>query len=210
MILEMKFNEQKLEKAIIQLFKQVNYNYVKGEHLNREISDVLIKSDLKEFLFERYKSEEITEYEVESIIRSLEILPSSALYDSNKKIMNMISEGFTIKREDSTKKDLFIQLLDYENIDNNLFKIVNQMEIKEYHERIPDAIVYVNGLPLVVFEFKSAIREDATIYDAYIQLTVRYRRDIPELFKYNALCVISDGVNNKAGSFFAPYEFFYS
>lgn len=68
----------------------------------------------------------------------------------------------------------------------------------------------MNGLPLVVFEFKSAIREDATIYNAYTQLTVRYRRDIPELFKYNALCVISDGANNKAGSFFAPYEFFYS
>jgi hypothetical protein len=65
-------------------------------------------------------------------------------------------------------------------------------------------------LPLVVFEFKSAIREEATIFDAFKQLTVRYRRDIPELFKYNAFCVISDGVNNKAGSFFAPYEFFYA
>jgi len=65
-------------------------------------------------------------------------------------------------------------------------------------------------LPLVVIEFKSAIREEATIFDAYKQLTVRYRRDIPELFKYNAFCVISDGVNNKAGSFFAPYEFFYA
>ena len=64
-------------------------------------------------------------------------------------------------------------------------------------------------MPLVVFEFKSAIREEATIYDAFKQLTVRYRRDIPELFKYNAFCVISDGVNNKSGSFFAPYEFFY-
>ena len=61
---------------------------------------------------------------------------------------------------------------------------------------------------MVVFEFKSAIREEATIYDAYKQLTVRYQRDIPELFKYNAFCVISDGINNKAGSFFAPYEFF--
>ncbi|CEQ14603.1 type I restriction endonuclease subunit R [Paraclostridium sordellii] len=206
----MKFNEAKLEHAIIKIFELANYDYIKGEDLNRETIDVLIKSDLKKFLFEMYEDEEITENEVESIIRSLEILPSSALYDSNKKIMNMISEGFTIKREDSAKKDLFIQLLDYENVDNNIFKIVNQMEIKEYQERIPDAIVYVNGLPLVVFEFKSAIREDATIYNAYTQLTVRYRRDIPELFKYNALCVISDGANNKAGSLFAPYEFFYS
>ena len=59
----------------------------------------------------------------------------------------------------------------------------------------------------MVFEFKSAIREEATIHDAFTQLTVRYQRDIPELFKYNAFCVISDGVNNKAGSFFALYEF---
>jgi type I restriction enzyme R subunit len=94
--------------------------------------------------------------------------------------------------------------------DNNIYKFVNQLEILGSEKRIPDGIVYINGLPLVVFEFKSAIREEATIYDAFKQLTVRYRRDIPELFKYNAFCVISDGVNNKSGSFFAPYEFFYA
>jgi type I restriction enzyme R subunit len=93
--------------------------------------------------------------------------------------------------------------------DTNIYKFVNQLEIIGSEKRIPDGIVYINGLPLVVFEFKSAIREEATIYDAFKQLTVRYRRDIPELFKYNAFCVISDGVNNKSGSFFAPYEFFY-
>ena len=146
MNLSIKFTENKLENAIIELFKIANYRYFKGENINRDITDVLIKSDLKKFLSERYKDEEITEYEIEGIIRSLEILPSSALYDSNKKIMNIISEGITIKREDSTKKDLFIQLIDYENADNNIFKIVNQMEIKEYHERIPDAIVYVNTI----------------------------------------------------------------
>ena len=77
------------------------------------------------------------------------------------------------------------------------------MEIQGNELRIPDGILYINGIPLVVFEFKSAIREDATIYDAYQQLTVRYKRDIPELMKYNALCVISDGVNTKMGSLFA-------
>ena len=87
---------------------------------------------------------------------------------------------------------------------NNLFKIVNQLEITGSEKRIPDGILYINGLPLVVFEFKSAIREEATVWHAYDQITNRYQRDIPELFKYNAFCVISDGVNNKAGSFFAP------
>ena len=205
-----KFDEEKLENAIIELFDLAEYTYIKGEDLTREKEEVLIKSDLVEFLINRYKHEEITSSEVEGIIKLLENLPSSALYDSNKKIINMISEGFTIRREDSSKKDLFIELIDFEYVENNIFKIVNQMEIKQYHDRIPDAIVYVNGLPLVVFEFKSAIRENATIYDAYKQLTVRYRRDIPELFKYNALCIISDGANNKMGSFFAHYEFFYS
>jgi len=92
--------------------------------------------------------------------------------------------------------------------DNNIYKFVTQLEIIGSEKRIPDGIVYINGLPLVVFEFKSAIREEATIHDAYRQLTIRFRRDIPELFKYNVFCVISDGVNNKSGSFIAPYEFF--
>ena len=72
------------------------------------------------------------------------------------------------------------------------------------------AIIFLNGIPVVVFEFKSAVREETTIMDAYTQLTVRYRRDIPELFKYNAFVVISDGANNKYGSFFSPYDFFYA
>ena len=90
----------------------------------------------------------------------------------------------------------------------NIFKIVSQLEITGYEKRIPDAILYINGLPLVVFEFKSAIREEATVHDAYVQLTTRYARDIPELMKYNTLCVLSDGVNSKMGSLFAPYEFY--
>ncbi|BFM48553.1 HsdR family type I site-specific deoxyribonuclease [Marinomonas sp. THO17] len=102
--------------------------------------------------------------------------------------------------------------------DANIYKLVTQLEIEgsasssgQGETRIPDAILYINGLPLVVFEFKSAIREeDATIFGAWDQLTNRYRRDIPTLFVYNAFCVISDGVNNKMGGLFAPYEFFYA
>lgn len=102
--------------------------------------------------------------------------------------------------------------------DNNQYKIVNQLEIEGNavsgeagQIRIPDGILYINGFPLVVFEFKSAIREDeATIYDAWRQICVRYKRDIPQLFVYNAMCIISDGVNNKMGNVFAPYDFYYA
>ena len=206
----MKFTEERLEQAIIELLKKEGYQHTRGEQLERSPEDVLIKSDLREFLAQRYQTESITAYEIEQIIHKLEYLPASDLYDTNKTIMKFVSDGFLLKREDASQKDIYIQLIDYDELQNNTYRIVNQMEIQGYELRIPDGILYINGLPLVVFEFKSAIREEATIYDAYIQLTTRYDRDIPELFKYNALCVISDGVNNKMGSYFAPYEFYYS
>ena len=233
----MKFTEAQLETAIIELLGQHQYPHVLGEAIAREPQEVLIKDDLRAYLGKQYKGDGITVGEIESIIKMLENFSASDLYESNKAIMKMVSDGFLLKREDRNLKDLYIQLIDYSELTdfrlpqegevptvdgvvteeqasydggNNLFKIVNQLEIIGYEKRIPDGILYINGLPLVVFEFKTAISEKATIHDAFVQLTVRYQRDIPELFKYNAFCVISDGVNNKAGSFFAPYEFFYA
>ena len=206
----MKFTEEALEEAIIELILKQDISHLPGGKINREPTDVLIKDDLKQFLQAQYADDAITNSEIESIIRMLESKPASDLYDSNKAIMKMVSDGFLLKREDRNKKDLFIQLIDYSAADQNIYKIVNQMEIVGFEKRIPDGILYINGLPLVVLEFKTATREEATIHDAYVQLTTRYKRDIPELFKYNAFCVISDGANNKAGSFFAPYEFFYA
>ncbi len=229
-----KFTEAKLEAAIIELLECEGYACVRGDAIPRAENEVLVKDDLKAYLFKRYAADNITPGEIDSIIRKLEVFSASDLYESNKAIMKMVSDGFLLKRENRSKKDLYIQLIDYRDLTEcrtpkptevqtvvaedtpsydatyNIYKIVNQLEITGYEKRIPDGILYINGLPLVVFEFKSAIREDATIHDAYVQLTTRYRRDIPELFKYNAICVISDGVNNKAGSFFADYEFFYA
>jgi type I restriction enzyme, R subunit len=206
----MKFTEAKLEKAVIELFEKEGYTYQSGEDIHKEMSEVLLENDLEEYLLNKYSKENITLNEIKAIIRKLKAFPSSALYESNKAIMRLIADGFIHKREDRSKKDLFIQLVDIDNIKNNSFKIVNQLEIIGYEKRIPDAIIYVNGLPLVVIEFKSAIKENTTTLDAYKQITIRYQRDIPELFKYNAFCVISDGVNNKSGSLFAPYDFFYA
>lgn len=210
----MKFTEAKLEQAIIQLLASQGYPHTPGElldtQLGRDVDEVLIESDLREFLASRYQDQHITDYEIGLIIHRIKTLPASDLYDSNKAIMKDMSNGFLLKREDHTLKDLFIQLIDYDDISNNTLRVVTQLNIQGYELRIPDAILYINGLPLVVFEFKSAIREEAPLYDAYVQLTTRYTRDIPELLKYNAICVISDGANTKMGSQFAPYEFFYS
>ena len=279
----MKFTEAKLEQAIIELLGEQGYPHLNGGELKRCNSEVLIKDDLRAFLKQRYQQEGITEGEIDSIIRQLETLPSSDLYDSNKTFCKWLSDGFLLKRESgsaagsASQKDLYIQLLDFDNVeevvkqslftkannagnkkeyqlqpeltqvaenhgrytsantvnpftnndteqtvaehdeelgdqDSNIYRIVNQLEIEGAtgEKRIPDGILYINGLPLVVFEFKSAIREEATIHEAFEQLTIRYRRAIPQLFVFNTLCIISDGVNNKMGNLFAPYEFFYS
>jgi type I restriction enzyme, R subunit len=231
----MKFTEETLEKAVISLFDGEQIPHSNGMYIHKELGDVLLRDDLKNFLLDKYAEEDITLNEINSIIRQLEVLPASAMYDSNKRFLTMLANGFVLNREDRTKKDLFIRLIDYTSIrtaegvatamqvsmaaepkeayelaDKNIYRIVNQLEIQGYERRIPDAIVYINGLPLVVFEFKTAVKEDCTIKDAFTQLTVRYKRDIPELLKYNAFCVISDGVNSKMGSVFAPYDFYYA
>jgi type I restriction enzyme R subunit len=232
----MKFTEEKLEQAIITLLEEQGYPYCPGEVLERKPAEVLIKDDLRTFLAKRYAANHIASDEIEAVIRRLEALPASDLYESNKTIHKMVADGFLLKREDRNQKDLYIQLIDYAGLealripdpytletvvtedfkgyssetDSNLYRMVNQLEIEGLEKRIPDGILYINGLPLVVFEFKSAIREETTIHYAYVQLTTRYCRDIPELMKYNALCVISDGVNSRMGSLFAPYDYFYT
>ncbi len=203
------FNEHTLEMAIIDLLQKEGYTYKNGEQIHKEISDVLLRDDLRLYLKNRYNKDEISILEIEGIISKLTALLDNSIYENNKYTLRLITEGFYINREDSSKPDLFIEPIDFDNVDNNLFKIVNQLEIKGTQRRIPDGIIFVNGLPLVVFEFKSAVKEEATIKDAFTQLTVRYKRDIPDLFKYNALIIISDGVNNKYGTLFTPYEFFY-
>ena len=204
------FNEETLEKAIIELLKNEGYTHTHGDAIHKEISDVLLRNDLRMYLQDRYSSKGITLLEVERAIGMLTANVGQSVYDNNVAAYRLITEGVAIKREDAALPDLYIQPIDFDVPENNLFKIVNQLEIKGLEKRIPDGIIYINGLPMVVFEFKSAVKENTTIMNAYRQLTVRYQRDIPELFKYNAFVVISDGVNNKYGSLHTPYEFFYA
>ena len=206
------FNEHSLEMAIMELFQNEGYTYTNGESVHKEVSDVVLRDNLRTYLRDRYQKEGITDVEVEAAIARLTAHTGFTLYEDNRQTHLLMTEGFALKREDADLPDLFVEPIDFSKAgaERNVFRIVNQLLIQGKELRIPDAIVYVNGLPLVVFEFKSTVKEDATILNAYTQLTVRYRRDIPELFKYNAFVVISDGVNNKYGSLFAPYDFFYS
>ena len=206
----MVFNEHALEMGIMELFEQQGYSRQNGETIHKELSDVLLRDDLKLYLMDRYSTEGITALEIERVIAKLTADNGVPLYQQNAHTYRLMTEGFTIKREDASQPDLFVEVIDFKNVERNIFKVVNQLEIKGAEKRIPDGIVYLNGLPVVVLEFKSAVKEDTTIMNAYTQLTVRYRRDVPDLFRYNAFIVISDGVNNKYGTLFSDYEFFYA
>lgn len=204
----MKYTESQLEQAFISLLETEGYQYINGKELTRTSNqEVLLKDDLRLFLFNSYP--DLEEVEAETLINELAYQATSTLYESNKSICKLLADGLIFKRNNPSKKDLHIRYIDINTIENNTFKIINQLEIQGSELRIPDLILYVNGIPVVVFEFKTAIEEEITIHDAYKQLTTRYRRDIPELIKFNVFCVISDGVNNKAGTVFSSYEFFY-
>lgn len=205
-----RFDEIKLEKAILDLFEKSNFKRVNGENLKKNDEEFILFKDLRDYLKKKYRNLKITEKEILTTFIKLKSFDKNDIYNSSKKFYNLLIDGFSIKRENKDKKDIYINLIDFKNINENNFKIINQIRFNDYHLRKPDAVVFINGLPLIVLEFKSAVREYATIYDAYKQITIRYKRDIPSLFIYNIFCVISDGVNNKVGSFFSSYEFFYS
>lgn len=205
-----RFDEASLEQVVIDRLAENGFVYVQGDDIDRDLSDVLIRDDLFAYLKARYP--ELTEAERARFVKTLDNFSAgeSALYDSNRDILRRVSDGVVFHRDDPADKDVLLRLVDYDAPDKNLFKVVNQFTIQGASEtRRPDVIVFVNGLPLVVMELKTPVNEDVTIESAFTQLTVRYRRDIPELYKYNAFVVVSDGVNTKAGSVFADLNNFY-
>ncbi len=204
------FTEAQLEQAIIALFEQQGYTYISGEDLHRKYEDILLLDDLKSFLLDRYASENLSETELQKIINQIALIPASPLYSGNRDTFWLINEGFDLVRDDITQVALHVDYIDFENPDKNIFKVVNQYSVQGERLRRPDLLVFINGIPIAICEFKSAINEDTTVHDAWEQITIRYNRDIPKLMKYCFLSVISDGANTKMGSIFTPYPYYYA
>lgn len=206
----MPFDESSLENLFIHEFESRGYEHVLGSTIERDPREIVLTGDLEMYLRRKYSRQSITDAEIGFIESTFAVLDRGDYVD-NRETFRRIRDGFTLPREDPSKPALWVQLIDFRNPDDNIFKIVNQYEIRGIqNERIPDAVVFVNGIPLVVIEFKSAVREDATLMDAYRQINFRYTRDIPDLFAYNAFTLISDGVNSRIGTHFSQYEYYYS
>ncbi len=204
------FDEESLENYFMNEFEARGYDHIIGDTLNRAETDIISSSDLKDYLSRRYTNDNITELEI-NMICSIFPCKDRGIYVDNRDTFNRIRDGFAFKRFDKTKPALWINLIDFVNPENNIFRIVNQMTIQgPKQRRRPDALVYINGIPLVIIEFKSAVKENVGLDEAYEQINTRYVRDIPDLFRYSAFTLISDGVNSKIGTHFTKYEDYYS
>ena len=173
------FTEAQLETAIIELFEQQGYTHVHGENIHRQYEDILLLDDLRAFISNRYAHENLSDAEMGKIINQLTLIPSSPLYDGNRAAFWIVNEGFDMIRDDVTKVALHVDFIDFENPEKNIFKVVNQYSVQGERLRRPDLLIFINGIPVGICEFKSAIKEDTTVYDAWEQIAIRYTRDIP-------------------------------
>jgi type I restriction enzyme R subunit len=208
-----RFTEAQLEEAIIALFAGADgqgYTYVHGDGIHRKFEDVLLTDDLRSFLSARYAADGLTENEMRKIISRLELIPSAPLYTGNRETFWLVNEGFDLSRDDASKVALHVSYIDFDEPKNNFFKVVNQYSVAGERVRRPDLIVFVNGIPVAICEFKTAIEENTTIHDAWEQIHIRYCRDIPKLMKYCFLSMITDGANTRMGSIFTPYAYYYA
>ena len=118
-------NEAQLELSVMELFQQEGYEYLSGDSILRETTDVLLKDDLRMYLMMKYAADGITANEIETIIFGLVRASHEPLYDANKEMLTKIIDGFVLRREDKTKKDLFIRLIDFDNVHkSNLSDVV--------------------------------------------------------------------------------------
>lgn len=208
--MDVRFKEKDLESSIINLFENRGYSYLSGSDIKRSNTDILLMKDLKDFLCHEYKEINLTDIQLEKIMNNIKRPCGASLYEKNKNIYSLVNNGFDLIRNESSKSAIHINFIDFEHPESNIFRVVNQYTVQGNLKRRPDILLFINGIPVVILEFKTTIEEEKTIYDAWEQITVRYNRDIPNLTQYCLLSVISDGVNSKLGSIFTPYEFYYS
>lgn len=204
----MGFKEASLENVVIEYLKDLNYDYIHGSNLNNDSKEVLLLDRLESKLIEINKG--IPQISIKEAIRKIKTFETNDVFTNNKIFHKYLTEGVEVTDFiDGRTEYNTIKLIDYSNAENNDYLVVNQVEVDEEDiKKIPDVIVYINGIPIVLMELKSTSREEVTIYDAYKQIMNYKNVHIPTLFYYNAFLVISDGVNTKSGTLTAPFDRF--
>ena len=205
MISILNYTEDSYEQGLIELFQDLGYNYYYGFDIDRNHKNPIYVNDLDNIY--SINSDE-NKLAIDNAIDKIQEFGIGSLEDKNDKFMDFLQNGVPVNySEDGEDKATLIKLVDWENLNNNIFTIINQWTISEFEIKRPDIVVFLNGLPLVVIELKSPARDDTDVSEAYNQLH-KYMKVIPSLFDYNAFCVMSDMAESKAGTITAPEDRF--
>ena len=207
--------EDEIEQYQLQLLQNLGYAYHHGYDLQPEGKDqerenfgeIVLKDRLQQAIHRLNPT--IPADALNQAQREIFNIASSDLPNNNEIFHKYLTEGITVEyQKNGETRGEPVNLIDWHNIDNNEFLVVNQFTvIEDNHNRRPDLVIFINGLPLVVIELKNAVDEKANLRAAYNQLQT-YKREIPSLFTYNALLVISDGLSARAGSLTADFNRF--
>lgn len=193
------FTEDTYEQAIIELFENMGYEHLYAPDLERDYSSPLLNFMLRDCLARINRGLPLDA--IEEAIAKLRTFDTGSLLQKNMLFMDYLQNGITVKFfVKGEEQASIVRLMDYENVKNNTFYVVNQFTFLENgNNRRPDIILFINGLPLVLMELKSPAKDEVDAENAYNQIR-NYMQDIPSLFIYNAICVISDLSTNKAGT----------
>ncbi len=194
----MSINENTLEKAIITELQAKGYEYVYGPEIERDYHKVILEECFRTSMLNINHG--ITQEIISEAYKSIKNLSLLRLEDLNASFHKYLVEGIPIPyKKDGEIRTFTVKLVDFDNIDANDFKVINQYTIIEYKNKRPDILVFINGIPMVLFELKNMVNDSATVEQAYAQVK-NYQLDIPKLFNYNAFNVISDGIDTRIGT----------
>jgi len=199
------YTEDSYEQSLIELFQDLGYNYYYGPDIDRDYKNPLFLLDLENIYSINSGESRIA---IENAINMIQDFGIGSLVEKNEKFMDYLQNGISVNYwEDGEDKATLIKLVDWDNLENNEFSVINQWSFEEKEVKRPDIVIFVNGFPLVIIELKSPSREDADVSEAYRQLH-RYMYVVPSLFNYNAFCVMSDMAESRAGTITAPEDRF--
>ena len=192
------FTEAAYENAVIELFENMGYIHVYGPDIERDFYSPLYEEELNSALYRLNRN--MPREAIGEAIRKLKNIENGELVQKNATFMNYLQHGIEVSyMENGVQRSGLIYLVDYENPEKNSFIVANQWTFIENQNKRPDILLFLNGLPVVIMELKSPSREETDASAAYLQLR-NYMQDIPSMFVYNAICVMSDQLTSKAGT----------
>lgn len=201
------FNEEQLEDVTLNILENLGYERLNGYNIDRDYHSVFMDDALFNDLCKINK--DFSDTQIQEAIKTIKTLSHGNPIEDNKIFTRYLLEGVPVQvKNDNGYQYKNVKLIDFDDINANHFQAINQYTIIEFDTKRPDLIVFINGIPLVVIELKTATNEDVKLEDAYTQLTGYKNVYIPSLFKYNQFLVISDGVTAKAGTITSPYSRF--